>query len=105
MQLSGPSIWAAPGKVRAADGEPSSQSVPGVTPLGGDASPQLSLSRSRMQAVGTDSLVAAPGKTVLSLARQSSPPRMVGLFPCGSIHPVHETYRSASGSVSLVGIE
>src|SRR5688572_23767972 len=79
MQLSGPSIWAAPGKVRAALGDPSSQSVPGVTPDGGEASPQSSPSRSRMHDVGTLSLGAAPGKTVLSLARQSSPPWIIGL--------------------------
>ena len=65
MQLTGSSSGAAPGKVVAA---PSSQSVPWSTGAwAARRSPKSSPSASLMQAMGTLSFGAAPGKAVASI--------------------------------------
>jgi hypothetical protein len=68
MQLSGPSIWAAPGNVAPLA---SSQSVPAVTPFAlGVVSPKPSPSASVIQASSSSSC-AAPGKVSSSASSQS----------------------------------
>src|SRR5437867_282026 len=104
MQFKGPSMAAAPGKVAAPAWESSSQSVPGViAEEAGVISPKWSPSLSVMQAVGRVSLGAAPGNVLPSAGSQSPPPRIFGLSPCVSAHPVQATYRSPSGSLSSGG--
>ena len=103
MQLSGPSIAAAPGNVSAANGPSSSQSVPSTTPGGAKMSPKPSLSASLRHALGTDSFSAAPGNVVDRVSSQSSPPRIVGSSSWVSAQPMHATYRSPSPSVSSSG--